>query len=107
MTRSDRREKSTSMQSPSRLWSSITLNSRMLRPSASWSCMKSIDQTWLIAVGTSKGRGFSHQALARLDPQIQFELAVNPVDAFVVPLEALHVAQIEETQTEAPVALVV
>lgn len=45
--------------------------------------------------------------MARLDPQVQFELAVNPVDALVVPFEAFDVAQVQEAQTEAPVALVV
>lgn len=40
-----------------RLKSSITLNSRMLRPLASWSCMKPIDQTWLAAHGTASGCG--------------------------------------------------
>jgi hypothetical protein len=59
ITRSDGSEKSTSIPKPSRLKSSMTLNRRMLRPSASWSCMKSIDQLWLIAVGTANGSGFS------------------------------------------------
>ena len=36
----------------------------------------------------------AHQAMARLDPQVQLKLAVNPVDALVVPFEALDVAQI-------------
>jgi hypothetical protein len=57
MTRSDGKEKSTSMFSPSRLKSSITLNSRMLRPSESWSCMKSIDHTSLIPCGSASGSG--------------------------------------------------
>ncbi len=42
ITRSDGNEKSTSMPSASRLKSSITFSVRMPRPSASWSCMKSI-----------------------------------------------------------------
>jgi hypothetical protein len=45
--------------------------------------------------------------MARLDPQIQVQLAVNPVDAVVVPLEALHVEQVQEAQSEAPVPVVV
>src|SRR5476651_516233 len=45
--------------------------------------------------------------MARLDPQVQFQLAIDPVDALVIPFETLHVAQIQEAQAEAPVALVV
>jgi len=45
--------------------------------------------------------------MARLDPHVQFELAINPVDAFVIPSEAFDVAQVQEAQTEAPVTLVV
>jgi hypothetical protein len=52
-------EKPTSMHKPSRLKSSITLNSRMQRPSDNWSCMKSIDQTALMASGTASTSGFS------------------------------------------------
>ncbi|AZU14000.1 hypothetical protein AC611_22105 [Xanthomonas phaseoli pv. phaseoli] len=59
ITRADGSDRSTSIPSPSRLKSSSTLNSRKLRPSANWSCMKSIDQTWLIASGTARGSGRS------------------------------------------------
>jgi len=52
-------------------------------------------------------RLLAHQAMARLDPQVQIEFAVNPVDALVVPFKALHVAQVKEAQAKAPVALVV
>ena len=45
--------------------------------------------------------------MAWLDPQVQFQLAIDPVDALVVPFKPLHVAQIQEAQAEAPVALVV
>jgi hypothetical protein len=37
----------------------MTVNNRMLRASASCSCMKSIDQTSLIRVGTASGTGRS------------------------------------------------
>lgn len=47
----------------------------------------------------------AHQALLRLDPQVQFQLPVDPVHALVVPLEALDAAQVQETQAEAPVAI--
>ena len=49
----------------------------------------------------------AHQALARLDAQVQLQLPVDPVHAFVVPGETAHVAQMQETQPEAPVAVVV
>jgi len=31
-------------------------------------------------------RFFAYQAMSRLDPQVQFQLAIVPVDALVVPL---------------------
>ena len=34
-------------------------------------------------------RLLAYQAVARLDPQIQLELPINPVDALVIPLEVL------------------
>jgi len=67
MTRAEGNDRSTSIPRPWRLKSSSTLNKRKLRPSANWSCMKSIDQTWLMASGTANGsgrsrtnRGFQH-----------------------------------------------
>jgi hypothetical protein len=45
--------------------------------------------------------------MARLDPQVQLELAINLVDALLVPFEAFHVTQVQEAQTESPVAQVV
>src|SRR3546814_3457096 len=59
MTRAGGSDRSTSIVSPSRLKSSSTLNSRKLRPSLSWPCMKSIDQTWLMDSGTASGSGRS------------------------------------------------
>jgi hypothetical protein len=59
MTRKAGNEKSTSIAKPSRLKSSITLSNLNDRPSANWSCMKSIDQTLLICSGTVKGCGVS------------------------------------------------
>jgi len=52
-------------------------------------------------------RLLAYQAVARLNPQVQLELAVNPVDTLVVPFEPFDVAQVQEAQPEAPVALVV
>jgi hypothetical protein len=45
--------------------------------------------------------------MARLDSQIQLELTVNPVNPFMVPFEVFDVAQVQEAQPEALVALVV
>ena len=45
--------------------------------------------------------------LSWLDPQVQFEFAVNAIYPLVIPPVALHVAQIQEAQPESPVTLVV
>lgn len=37
------------------------------------------------------------QPLARLDPQVQVQFAIDLVDAFVVPWMTLHVAQVQKT----------
>lgn len=52
-------------------------------------------------------RLLANNPLSRLDPQVQLQLAVNAIHAFVVPSVALHVTQIEKAQPESPVALVV
>lgn len=49
----------------------------------------------------------SHQALARFDAQVQLHLPVNPVHALVIPGEVTHIAQVQEAQSKAPVAVVV
>ena len=67
--------------------------------------MKSIDQTSFIASGTASGSGRAHQALPRLDPQVQLQLALDPIVLPVVPAEALDVAQVQEAQAEASVAI--
>src|SRR5471032_891658 len=41
---------------------------------------------------------FAYQALARLYPQVQLQRPIDPIDALVVPLKALHVAQIQEVR---------
>src|SRR5690606_3784078 len=46
-----------------------------------------------------------HQALLRLDPQVQLQLPVDAVDPLVVPAEALDVAQVQKAETKAPVAI--
>ena len=40
------------------------------------------------------------------DPQVQLQLAINPVDPFVIPGETFNVAQVQETQPKAPVPAV-
>lgn len=45
--------------------------------------------------------------LSRLNPQVQFEFAINAIHPLVVPSVALHIAQVQKAQPEAPVARVV
>lgn len=52
-------------------------------------------------------RLFAHQALLWLDAQVQFQLPTDAIDVLVIPCEASDIAQIQETQAEAPVALIV
>jgi hypothetical protein len=40
--------------------------------------------------------------LAGLDQQVRLQLAVDPVNAFVVPRMAFDVAQVQETQAKPP-----
>lgn len=42
------------------------------------------------------------QPLSGLDPQVEFQRAVDPIDAFVVPRVALDVTQMQETQAKTP-----
>ena len=65
ITRSEGKEKSISMPMASRLKSSITLSNLNVLPSASWSCMKSIDHTWLMPCGTVNASGFSRTSRLR------------------------------------------
>ena len=46
----------------------------------------------------------SHQSFAGFDTQIQFQLSV---DTLVVPSEALNIAQVQEAQAKASIAVVV
>ena len=55
MTRSAGNEKSISMESASRLKSLMTLSRRNDGPSSKWSCMKSMDQDWLMPRCSSTG----------------------------------------------------
>jgi hypothetical protein len=79
----------------------------MLRPSAKLIIYKVhrpalVDRYW----HSQWQRLLAYQSLARLDPQIQRELTVTPVNPFVVPFEVFDVAQVQKAQPEAPVALV-
>ena len=42
------------------------------------------------------------QPLSGLDPQVQFQLAVDPIDAFMVPGVTFDVPQMQETQAKSP-----
>ena len=65
--------------------------------------MNPIDQTSSGASGTASSPGFlTLQTPAGLDAQVWFQIAIDPVNAFGVPDMALNVAQIQETQPEAP-----
>lgn len=52
-------------------------------------------------------RPLPHDALFRLDPQVEFEFAVDAIHPLVIPLVALHITQVEKAQPKPPVALVV
>lgn len=53
-----------------------------------------------------KRLGFlAFQAFTRLDPQIEFQFAVNAIHTFMVPDIAFDVSQIQKAQAEAPVTL--
>jgi hypothetical protein len=54
-------------------------------------------------IGHGQRIGFvALQPLARLDPQVQLQLAVDPIDAFVVPRMALHVTRMQKTKAKTP-----
>ena len=70
--------------------------------------MKSIDQHWLRVSGMARDSGLlPYDPLSRLDPQIEFEFAINAIHPLVIPSVALHVTQVQKAQPESPVALVV
>ena len=50
---------------------------------------------------------FSVQTLPVLDPQIELQSLVNPIDPLVVRFKALDVTQVEVTKTKSPVAVVI
>jgi len=52
-------------------------------------------------------RLFTNQAFLGLDPQIQFQLPINPVHPFMVSAKAFDVSQVKKAQAEAPVPLIV
>ena len=57
-----------------------------------WNCQR----FWLLA----------NHALLRPNAQIQFELAVDAVHALVIPSKSFDIAQVQEAQAKAPVAIV-
>ncbi len=48
-----------------------------------------------------------NDAFSRLDAQVKLQFSVYPVNPFMVPAKASHIAQMQKTQPEAPVLLVV
>ena len=102
-TRSAGSEKSTSMPGPSRLKPSGTFSSRKPLPSPGRIRheIHRSDLAWRVRHGRFPGF-LTLQAPAGLDAQVWSQLAIDPVDAFGVPDMALNVAQIQETQPEAP-----
>ncbi len=62
------------------------------------------DHVWCFRNG--QGIGFVPlQTLAWLDPQVQFQLAIDAIDPLVVPAMPTDIAQVEEAQAEAPALL--
>src|SRR6056297_2327209 len=51
-------------------------------------------------------RHLSNDALLRLDPQVQLQRPVDPIDPLVIPWEALDIAQKQKAQPKPPVLLV-
>src|SRR5690606_17330578 len=71
--------------------------------------MHEVHRPYLVHLGWH-GQRFGclpNQPLARFYSKIQLELPVDPVDTFVVPAKASHVAQVQKAQAKAPVAMVV
>lgn len=71
--------------------------------------MHEVDRPYLVHVG-GHGQGLRrlpNQPFARFDPQVQLEFAIDPVYTLMVLAEASNIAQIEETQTQTPVTVVV
>lgn len=51
-------------------------------------------------------RRLPYKRQARLDAQVQLRFSVNAGHALMVPAEGFHVAQVQETQPEAAVAMI-
>lgn len=49
---------------------------------------------------------FTNQSFPGFDSEVEFQLPVNAVLAFVVPAKALDVAQVQKAQPKAPVTMV-
>ena len=90
------------MPSPSRLKSSRTFSSPELAavPEAICHEVHRPDLVRRLRYGQLVGL-LPLQTLARLDPQVQLQIAVDPVDALVVPAMSLDIAQVQKAQAEA------
>src|SRR5690606_25831777 len=71
--------------------------------------MHEVHRPHLVDLGRYRQRlgRLPNQPFARFDPQVQFELAVDPVHTLVVPPEAADITQVQKAQPKAPVAVVV
>lgn len=99
--RSHGREKSTSMPSASRLKASMTLNNRNDLPSAiSHLVMHKVDRPHRVDRLRHRQRLWLHSVhtLLRLDPQVQPQLSVNSIHAFVSPERAPVPLVLRQTQ---------
>ena len=57
-----------------------------------------VDRRWY----RKRFRRLPIEPFLRLDPQVERQFAVDPVDTLVVPTKALHVTQIQVAQAEPP-----
>lgn len=96
------------MPNASRLKSSITFNSRILRPVLQLA-VHEVHRPYRIhrCRYDQRLRRLPHKPFAMLDAQVQFQFSVNPVHALMAPAETLHIAQVPKTQPKAPIAMIV
>ncbi len=52
-------------------------------------------------------RLFPVEPLSGVDPQVELQSLVNPIDPLMVPFRALDVTQIEVTKVKSPVTVIV
>ncbi|ASL40877.1 hypothetical protein CBI36_10915 [Acetobacter oryzifermentans] len=47
-------------------------------------------------------RLFANKAPTQFNPQVEFQIPINPINPLMVPEMSLHIVQIQETQTKSP-----